>query len=292
MLLRLLSLALLPAALIAGGCARHVNRPESPPPEPTRRDWGVERDLVFTPPDWPARLLADLYTPLGPAPANGWPAVVLIHGGGWRSGDREQVAGLAERIAARGYVTLNVTYRLVPAAIFPAALQDVQQAIVWLRRQASAQAVDPARIATWGYSAGAHLAALAGSLGPGDRYFVESARVAAVVAGGIPSDLRKFKGGTLVPDFLGERWSADSAAFREASPAAQISAGDPPVFLYHGSWDTLVPFDQATDYQRALDAAGIANELYVLRGLGHIPAFLMDGTAVQRGLDFLDRHLR
>lgn len=292
MMLRLLSAALLPVAVLTSSCARHVGKPDGALPPRQKLDWRLQRDLLFTPADWPKPLLADLYTPTGTAPADGWPAVVMIHGGGWSSGDREQVEGIARRVAARGYVTLNVTYRLAPDAIFPAAVIDVQQAVRWLRGHAADYRVDPQRIGAWGYSAGAHLAAMLGGLSPGDRLYQPGAEVKAVVAGGIPSDLRKFHGGTIVPKFLGERWSENSQAFRESSPAAYVTPGDPPVFLYHGGWDQLVPFDQASDYQLALDAACVPNELYELRGLGHITAFLMDGKAVQRGLDFLDRHLR
>ncbi|WP_439641845.1 alpha/beta hydrolase fold domain-containing protein [Nevskia sp.] len=292
MMLRLLSAALLPVAVLTSSCARHLGKPDGAAPPRLKLDWTVQRDLRFTPVDWPKPLLADLYTPAGDAPPGGWPAVVMIHGGGWSSGDREQVEGIARRVARRGYVTLNITYRLAPESIFPAQVVDVQQAVRWLRGHAADYRVDPARIGAWGYSAGAHLAAMLGGLSPGDRLYQPGAEVKAVVAGGIPSDLRKFHGGTIVPKFLGERWSENSRAFRESSPAAYVTPGDPPVFLYHGGWDQLVPFDQASDYQLALDAAGVPNELYELRGLGHITAFLMDGEAVQRGLDFLDRHLR
>lgn len=292
MMLRLLSAALLPVAVLTSSCARHLGKPDGAAPPRLKLDWTVQRDLRFTPVDWPKPLLADLYTPAGDAPPGGWPAVVMIHGGGWSSGDREQVEGIARRVARRGYVTLNITYRLAPESIFPAQVVDVQQAVRWLRGHAADYRVDPARIGAWGYSAGAHLAAMLGGLSPGDRLYQPGAEVKAVVAGGIPSDLRKFHGGTIVPKFLGERWSENSRAFRESSPAAYVTPGDPPVFLYHGGWDQLVPFDQASDYQLALHAAGVPNELYELRGLGHITAFLMDGEAVQRGLDFLDRHLR
>ena len=292
MILRLLSAALLPVALLASGCARHVGKPDGPTLPRQKLDWTVQRDLSFTPADWPKPLLADVYTPAGSAPPGGWPAVVVIHGGGWSSGDREQVEGIARRVAKRGYVTMNITYRLVPASIFPAAVIDVQQAVRWLRSSAAQHQVNPQRIGAWGYSAGAHLAALVGALSPGDRLYQPGAELKAIVAGGTPSDLRKFHGGTLVPNFLGERWKENSVVFRESSPAAYVTPGDPPVFLYHGGWDTLVPFDQASDYKLALDAAGVTNELYELRGLGHITAFLMDGEAVQRGLDFLDRQLR
>ncbi|MCX7059824.1 MAG: alpha/beta hydrolase [Gammaproteobacteria bacterium] len=292
MMLRLLSTALLPVAVLTSSCARHAGKPDAAPTPRLKLDWTVQRDLRFTPPGWPKPLLADLYTPSGSAPPGGWPAVVMIHGGGWSSGDREQVEGIARRVTMRGYVTLNITYRLAPESIFPAQVIDVQQAVRWLRGHAADYHVDPQRIGAWGYSAGAHLAAMLGGMSEGDRLYQPGAEVKAVVAGGIPSDLRKFHGGTIVPKFLGERWTENSVAFRESSPAAYVTPGDPPVFLYHGGWDQLVPFDQASDYKAALDTAGVPNELYELRGLGHITAFLMDGEAVQRGLDFLDRHLR
>ena len=127
---------------------------------------------------------------------------------------------------------------------------------------------------------------------PGDRLYAEDARISAVVAGGIPADLRKFRGGALVPQFLGEKWSRDSVVFREASPAAYVAAGAPPVFLYHGTSDRLVPLDQSVDYQKALQAAGVVNELYLMRGLGHVTAYFFDGETTRLGADFLGRHLR
>lgn len=289
--------ALLPLSLVLGlaGCVQLVGeRPADQTPLPPRLDldYRVQHDQLYTPPDWPQPLHADVYMPQAPMPAGGWPAVLVIHGGGWRNGDREQVRSIARRLAQRGYVAVNIEYRLVPAYRFPAPLQDLQQAVRWLRANAATYQVNPQRVAAWGYSAGAHLAALLGGLSPGDPNYAEGARVQAVVGGGTPADLRKFHGGTLVPDFLGEHWRADSEVFKAASPAAWVSADDPPVFLYHGNADSLVPPDQAIDYQRALDAAGVPNQLYLVRGLGHIPMFLFDWGAVQAGADFLDRQLR
>ncbi len=293
MTMKQLSTALLPFALLASGCAQHLGRPDAPLPAKLDLDYSVQRDQVYTPEGWPQKLYADIYTPRAAAPDKaGWPAVLIVHGGGWRNGDREQVQGIAERVARRGYVTVNITYRLVPDARFPAPVEDLQEAVRWMRQNAATYNIDPQRIGAWGYSSGAHLVAMLGGLSAGDRLYAADARVKAVVAGGTPSDLRKFHGGTLVPNFLGEHWSENSVVFRESSPAAYVSTGDAPTFLYHGSRDRLVPFDQATDYKAALEAAGVPNELYVLRGLGHITTFLLDSGAVQRGADFLDRHLR
>ena len=285
---RLLSL-LLTAAFGAAGCTIHQGRPDGPAPLRVDSSYQIRRDQVFTPPGWPKALLADVYVPEGEGP---FPAVLVIHGGGWESGDRAQVKGLAERIARRGYVVVNTTYRLAPGAIFPAQLQDVQQAVLWMRAQAATYQIDPTRIGAFGYSAGAHLAALLGGIGEAGPLGQPGAAIKAVVAGGTPTDLSKWPAGKLVPQFIGGNRSQKPAEYRAASPVSYVNAGDPPVFLYHGGADALVPIDHAEDYQKLLAAADVPNELFVLRGRGHILAFLTDGPAVDAALTFLDRHLR
>lgn len=281
--------------LVAGllmACSQHIDKPADAAPTPVESAYGLSRDIVFTPADWPQPLRADIYTPDLAAPEAGFPAVVLIHGGAWARGDREQVQSLAERIAARGYVVMNLTYRFAPANLFPAQVQDVQQAVLWLRANAKAQRVDATRIGGWGYSAGAHLAAMLAALSPGDALYQSDTKIQALVAGGSPVDLRKFQDGYLVPRFLGVTYPQNPQRFADASPAVFISKDDPPVFLYHGAWDNLVPLDQSTDYKADLDKAGIATELFLIGGHGHISAFFFDDEAVQAGLEFLDRHLR
>lgn len=275
---------------LAGCGGRHFDRPADPPPAAVHTEYSVQRDVVVTPPDWPQALLADVYRPEGAGP---FPAVLLIHGGAWRRGDRAQVQGLAERIAARGYVVVNTTYRLAPQWNFPAPLQDVQQVLRWMRSESGAgHGVDAARIASFGYSAGAHLAALLGHVANDATLGDPATRVQAVVAGGTPADLRLFTGGHLVPGFIGGTQAQRPDAYRQASPVAHVDAGDPPVFQYHATLDGLVPYEQALHYKAALDAAGLPNELYAIRGHGHISGFFADGSAVQAALAFLDRYLR
>jgi acetyl esterase/lipase len=276
-------LALTSFALAA--CSSHLHKPAA---EPVRAaaalPYSVERDLIYTPSGWPQALKADLYRPQAPGLRA---AVLLIHGGGWAAPDRRaQMAGIAEDLAARGYLVLNASYRFAPEHQHPAQLQDMQAAIAWLRSHASRLSIDPARIGAFGYSAGGHLAALLGAVDAKPEH-----RLHAVVAGGAPTDLRKYAGGSLVPNFLGGSQAQVPQQFADASPVRHVSADDPPVFLYHGGLDTLVPLHHAKDYQEALDAAGVANELLVLRGRGHISAFLADGAARAAALNFLDRHL-
>lgn len=287
-MLRLLSL-LFGAVFGASACTTHQGRPELPAPPRVDSGYQLHRDVVFTPAGWPQALQADVYVPDGKGP---FPAVLVIHGGGWESGDRRQVAGIAQRLARRGYVAVNTSYRLAPGAIFPAQLQDLQQAVLWTRAHAAEYRVDPARIGAFGYSAGAHLAALLGGVGERGPLGQPGTAVQAVVAGGTPTDLTKWPAGKLVPQLIGGDRAHKLAEYQAASPVNYVKAGDPPVFLYHGGADHLVPIDHAGDYKKRLDAAGVTNELFVLRGRGHILAFLTDGPAVEAALEFLDRYLR
>ncbi len=279
---------LLLVAFAAAGCSVHQGRPSSSVPAVVT-DYAVVRDIVFTPSDWPQALQADVYVPEG---KGSFPAVLLIHGGGWKAGDRKQVASLAKRIAERGYVVVNTTYRFTPGSRFPAQLQDVQRAVRWMHDNAAAYRIDPARIGAFGYSAGAHLAALLGGIGPGDALYLKDTQVRAVVGGGTPTNLAKPTDTDLVTQLLGGSAAQKPAEYRLASPVSYVTPGDAPVFLYHGGSDRLVRLDHAEDYKALLDQAGVPNELFILRGRGHITAFLTDGPAVDAALDFLDRYLR
>lgn len=278
--------ALLLPLLMLTACSSWVGRPDGVlQPSPVESRYTVQRDLVYTPEGWPQAELGNLYLPDAPGTR---PAVLLMHGGGWTGKDRrEQWASIAERLARRGYVVFNITYRQAPQYIYPAQLQDVREALKWMRRHAATYRLDPSRVAAMGYSAGGHLAALLGTLdGPPE------VRVQAVVDGAGPSDLRKYPGGKLVPQFLGGTQAQVPQQFIDASPITHVSRDDPPFFFYHGTWDLLVPDDHTADFKAALDAAGVHTEWFKIRGRGHITAFYMDGAAIDAALDFLDRELR
>lgn len=275
---------------VLSGCSAHLGKPETAGPAPVHARYVVEHDVAFTPASWAKPLLADIYRPEGPGP---FPSVLLIHGGAWKRGDRSQVESLAERIAERGYLVMNTTYRLVPEYTWPAQFEDVQQALRWMRtHEGAARGIDPARIGTFGYSAGGHLAALLGGTADEPRWAGQDLAVKAVVAGGTPSDLPAFRDGELVPAFMGVPYAENPQPYVDASPLSHVSVGDPPVFIYHAGLDMLVPIDQAERYKAALDAAGVSNEYFIIRGREHVTAFFMDGAAVDAALAFLDRRLR
>jgi pectinesterase len=91
------------------------------------------------------------------------PALVLIHGGGWKSGDKSQMGSIASAMAAKGYSCFAIEYRLSPEAIYPAAVQDIKEAIQFIRKNAKQYNVDASRVVILGCSSGGQLAALIGT---------------------------------------------------------------------------------------------------------------------------------
>src|SRR5450755_1430169 len=114
----------------------------------------VERDLVYGRAGG-KELKLDLAMPKdGPGP---FPAIVFLHGEGWRAGNRRQMSHFIEGVARMGYVGGTVEYRLVPTARFPAQVEDCKAAIRWMRANANAYRIRADRIGVVGFSAGGHL---------------------------------------------------------------------------------------------------------------------------------------
>jgi acetyl esterase/lipase len=248
----------------------------------------------YTPDDWPEVLRADVYLPETPGERLR-PAALVVHGGGWRNRGRDDMANIAEKLAAQGYVTVNIEHRFAPDYRFPAQLHDLQQAMRWLHVNAADWQVDTGRIVGVGFSSGAHLVSLlavAGGDGPlAKPYGGEHTRLSAVLVGGLPSDLLKFNDGRLVVDFIGGTRAEKRKAYVQASPARQVTEAAPPHFLYHGTWDQLVPVDHATDFYDALLAHDVESELYLLRGRGHFASFLLNSEAIEAGMAFLNQQI-
>ena len=245
----------------------------------------LRRDQVYTPVGWPQVLKADVYLPDSPGLR---PAVLLIHGGGWASGDRRKsMTDIAQRLASRGYVVAVAAYRGLPQYRYPAPVEDLREVLKALRKHAAVYRVRPDRIAAFGYSAGGHLALMLGATGDSPE-----TQVQAVVAGGAPYDLRETEDPELVSGFLGGSPMQWPLRYAEASPIDRIKPGDPPVFLYHGERDQLVRFGQAQKYQHALQASGVEVELYPVPGGDHYSSFRDSAGAVEAAIGFLDRQLR
>ncbi|MGE5314361.1 MAG: alpha/beta hydrolase fold domain-containing protein [Acidobacteriota bacterium] len=126
-------------------------------------DCEMETDLVYASPGG-RDLHLDIIMPSAKK-TEVFPCVLIIHGGGWRSGSRQMEYPMAERIAAHGYVTVPVEYRLSVEEPYPAAVFDLKAAVRWLRANAAKYHINPNKFAVYGCSAGGTLAALLGTTG-------------------------------------------------------------------------------------------------------------------------------
>ncbi|MBR9812625.1 alpha/beta hydrolase [bacterium] len=279
------------ASLLVAGCASHTAHVGDPAPKQRAESVREIPNITYTPANWPQALQGDLYLPTGLAQPR--PAVLLVHGGGWERRTRADMDDIAAKLAKRGYVVFNISHRFAPQYQFPAQVNDLAQAVRWMRRNADQHNIDPDRIGGWGYSSGAHLVGMLGTLSPGDAHYPgDDTRLNALVLGGTPADLRKFEGGRLVPQFLGATQAQNFAVYEQASPTALVSGDDPPSFLYHGGMDLLVSADHAREMKAALDAADVPAELYIARLREHATMFVFGGGAEKAGMAFLDRALR
>jgi acetyl esterase/lipase len=191
----------------------------------------------------------DLFRPANNSHAP-YPGVLLIHGGGWRSGNRQMEFPMAQRLAEKGYVTATVEYRLSPEALYPAAVHDIKAAIRWMRAHASEYNIDSTRIAVYGCSAGGQLAALVGVTaglprfdgGEGDTAYSTAVQAIVDIDGIVdlthPAESGKDTGSA--PPSAGKRWFGVSFKerpdlWKEASPLNYVSSTTPPILFVNSS---------------------------------------------------------
>jgi len=256
----------------------------------------VQKDLAYG--STHERQKLDLFRPKG---ADGVrPGVVLVHGGGWRGGDKAGYGSLALQLAARGYVAIAVNYRLAPANPHPAQLDDVQRAVRWLRHQAQQYHVDQNRIGSHGGSAGGHLVLFLGSRDTREKGNDElsgySSRVQCVVDFFGPSDFMteplSAAGAPIVEGFIGKKRDEAPDAYRDASPLSFITRNSAPTLMIHGTNDTLVPIAQSERVEQAMKKVGAKVELIRMEGAGHGFQGEAQAQAIKASIDFLDRHLK
>jgi acetyl esterase/lipase len=188
-------------------------------------------------------------------------AVVLLHGGGWRFGSRDDVAGFAEALAGHGFTAIAAEYRLLGEAAWPAQIDDVTAVIAWVAENAATLQVRADAIVLEGFSAGGHLALLAAARAP---------QVAAVVAFFAPPSLHKpadAPGPDPAAMLLGP--NAGAASVTAASPIAHITPSYPPSFLLSGTADFIVPPHATLALFEAMLAHGVPAELHLYSGHTH-----------------------
>ncbi len=258
--------------------------------------WTELTNVSFPTVDGQSELL-DVYTPLTPAPAGGYPVMVTIHGGGWRSSDKSAF-GLrnANAFTQDGYVVVAPNYVLSAPGkpTWPVAFDDVQAAVRWVRSNAGTMGFNANEIVAEGESAGVNLAALLGVYSTGNSGNGVSAAVDAVVGVSTPTNLtalvyaKHYAGGASAAQFLGGSPTQVPAKYIAASPIDHIAPGDPPMLLIQGRQDSVIPGSQSKRMQTALTAADVPNELILVHG-GHGLDFPTDySILVPDVLGFLD----
>lgn len=242
-----------------------------------------------------------------PKKAGKYPALLMIHGGGWRSGNRTMQIPMAQQIAAKGYVTATVEYRLSPEALYPAAIHDLKAAVRFLRANASQYSIDPTRIALTGSSAGGQLAALIG-MTPGVKIFTGnegnagvSEEIQAIIdMDGIldfadpnesakDTDPSRPSAGTY---WFGETFQKAPEKWREASPIRYAGKKTPPILFinsalprFHAGRDSVI---------NILNKYGIYSEVHTIQDTPH-PFWLFHpwfDTTVNYMVTFLDKILK
>lgn len=258
-----------------------ADTPESsakPPPAIT-----VHEGLVFAEPG--ETLALDLFLPA--LEDESVPCVIVIQGGGFSPQDGKRFRSFAEYLAEHGFAAATLAYRGRPKHTYKDTMDDVRAAVRYVRSVSGEHGIDPDRIGAMGRSAGGTLAVLlavtdeteGGSAdGP-----VQSSRIQAAAGfAGVYDFVARFtdaeqialqprhetKSGTN-GEWIGEDFSADSAAWRDASAINHVDAADPPVLFIHCKDDSTVPWPQSQQMYTKLREAGVGAEIEIYETGGH-----------------------
>ena len=227
------------------------------------------------------KLVVDVFYPTG-LKTQSYPGVLLIHGGGWISGERNMTYAMAEQLALKGFISVCVEYRLGPEALYPAGVYDLKTAVRWMRAKAPKYHIDTNKIAAYGCSAGAELASFLGTTGnlkqfnKIGKYLNHSSAVEAVVnVDGLLDftnvNSTKYDENPQKPS-AAHRWFGSSYKNRpdiwtEASPLTYVNRKSPPIIFinsaqphYHAGRDDMI---------KLLKKYHIYYEQYTLKGTHH-----------------------
>ncbi len=246
-------------------------------------------NVVYTNIGGPAEHL-DLYLPTGSPPPGGFPVILALPGGGWRWVRRNDLGVTVSELAKYGYVVAVADYAYASpkpgSHIWPTNIEDVRQAVRWLKTNAGRFQIDPGKVAVWGESAGGNMAnllgtdpdgpllALNGKLTGATRPGQVSASVQAVIDFYGPTDLTTLyqeapKDDPFLDTFLGGPPSKYPAQYQDASPVDHVTSSSPPFLIYQGTADAANAPAQAAELDQALTKAGVAHQISYFQGVPH-----------------------
>jgi acetyl esterase/lipase len=282
-------------ALVLSLSLAHAASAAEPP-----ADVVFEKDVVYGKAG-DVELKLDLSRPKNPS-GKQLPCILVIHGGGWKGGDKSGHQDMTWHFAQKGYVSATVGYRLAPRHQFPSQVHDVKCAVRYLRAHADKYGIDPKRFGAIGFSAGGHLSmmlgttdASAGLEGEGG-WPDQPSQVQAVVNFFGPTDLAADDIPPVVlgilSDFLGGSKTDKPEEYRKGSPLTHVSPGDAPMLHLQGTKDPLVPHTQVYKIIDAMTKHNVPGRAEFLLGAGHGwgPPELQRTMAISQA--FFDQHLR
>ncbi|MES2694240.1 MAG: alpha/beta hydrolase [Verrucomicrobiota bacterium] len=212
------------------------------------------------------------------------PCVIVVHGGGWDSGDRTQLPGFNHWLARHGYAVAAISYRLAPAHKWPAQRDDVLQAIAFLKERAKALGINPTRLVLLGRSAGGQIAQTVG-------YTARDPALRGVVGLYAPSDLifgyvnthenDMLKSPALMRQYLGGTPDSARDNYESASSLFHVSEASPPTLLLHGTNDALVWYRHSVRLDARLTEVRVPHAYVAMPWATHAFEFNLHGPGGQ-----------
>jgi acetyl esterase/lipase len=222
------------------------------------------------------------------------PCVVVVHGGGWDGGARSQLSDLNVFLAAEGYAVATLQYRLAPKHQYPAPVEDVKDALSWLRSHATELAIDTTRFVLLGRSAGGQIALQAaytlndpsikgviGFYAPADMVFGYSLPTNPLIM-----DSRK-----LMEQYLGGGYPAVPQNYAASSPIEHLASSSAPTLLLHGRPDVLVSWRHTVHMRAKMDSLGVRHFVVDVPWGAHGFDYIFRGPGSQISLYFIERFL-
>jgi acetyl esterase/lipase len=236
-------------------------------------------------------LHVDFYPAAGRRPA---PCVIVVHGGGWDGGSRKQLATLNGFLAAEGYAVASLEYSLAPKYQYPAPLEDVADALAYLKSHAPGLGIDSSRFVMMGRSAGGQIALQA-------AYTLKDPAIRGVIAFYAPADMvfgyslptnpLILDSRLLMEQYLGGGYPDHPEAYVASSPVEHLSAACPPTLLLHGRADVLVSFQHTVHMRERMQKLGLRSFIVDIPWGAHGFDFVFRGPGSQLSLYFIERFL-